>query len=118
MIMNNMRGGICSISLRYAEANNKYMKEQYNAKKESSYLTYLDANNLYGKSMTSPLPTGNYLWNNDILLKDILDTPEDSETGYILECDIEIDNDLHDKFSDSPLCVEKTSFKDLHIWQN
>ena len=39
-------GGICHAIHRYVEANNKYMKN-YNKNKDSSYLMYLDANNLY-----------------------------------------------------------------------
>ena len=41
------RGGISTITHRYALANNKYMKN-YDPQKESSYIPYLDANNLYG----------------------------------------------------------------------
>ena len=46
-IEKGMRGGISYIAKRHSKANNKYMKcyEQY---KESKYITYLDANNLYG----------------------------------------------------------------------
>ena len=40
-------GGISRISKRYAEANNKYMKDYYSAK-PSQFIQYLDANNLYG----------------------------------------------------------------------
>ena len=47
MFERGIRGGITHISKRYAEANNKYMKN-YNPEKESSYIQYLDANNLYG----------------------------------------------------------------------
>ena len=42
-----IRGGMCHAIHIYAEVNNKYM-ENYNRNKESSYIKYLDANNLYG----------------------------------------------------------------------
>ena len=44
MIEEGIRGGICRSIHRYAKTNNKYMKN-YNKNIESSYLTYLDANN-------------------------------------------------------------------------
>ena len=47
MFERGIRGGITHISKRYAEAKNKYMKD-YNRDKPSSYIQYLDANNLYG----------------------------------------------------------------------
>ena len=40
---------------RYAEANNKYMKN-YDKNKESSFTEYLDASNLYGWAMPQKLP--------------------------------------------------------------
>ena len=47
VIEKGIRSGICQANYRYAKANNKYMKN-YNKIIESSYIEYLDANNLYG----------------------------------------------------------------------
>ena len=46
-IEKGLRGGISYIAKRYSEANNKYMKD-YDPKKPSQFITYLDMNNLYG----------------------------------------------------------------------
>ena len=42
-----MRGGIFYIPKRYSKENNKYMKS-YDPDNPSIYISYLDANNLYG----------------------------------------------------------------------
>ena len=46
-VESGIRGGISQISHRYAEANNKYLKND-DKTKEESYILYLDANNLHG----------------------------------------------------------------------
>ena len=61
MIESRIRGGICQSKHRYAEANNKYMKN-YNKNIPSSYLMYLDANNLYGWTMYKKLPVDRFKW--------------------------------------------------------
>ena len=58
MFEKGIRGGITHISKRYAEANNKYMKET----QPSSYIQHLDANNLYGWAMSQKLPTHGFKW--------------------------------------------------------
>ena len=42
-----LRGEISYTAKRYAKANNKYMKN-YDPKKPSKFITYLDMNNFYG----------------------------------------------------------------------
>ena len=54
-IEKGLRGRICYIAKRYAKANNKYMND-YNLKKWSPFISYLDMNNLYGWAMTECLP--------------------------------------------------------------
>ena len=65
MIEEGIRGGICHTVLRYAKANNIYMKD-YDSSKESSYIQYLDANNLYAAAMSEKLPMNGFKWVNDI----------------------------------------------------
>ena len=61
MVEEGTRGGICHSIHRYAKANNKYMKN-YNNNEESSYIQYLDANNLYGWAMSQKLPVNGFKW--------------------------------------------------------
>ena len=65
MIEEGIRGGICHAVHRYAKAVNRYMKN-YDKSKESSYIQYLDANNLYGAAMSEKLPINGFKWVNDI----------------------------------------------------
>ena len=65
MIKEGIRDGICHAVHRYATANNKYMKND-DKSKESSYIQYLDANNLYGAAMSEKLPMNEFKWVNDI----------------------------------------------------
>ena len=59
MVEKGIREGICHPILRYAKANNKYMKD-YNKDEEEQFLQYDDANNLYGFAMFQPLPAGGF----------------------------------------------------------
>ena len=59
MVQNGIRGGICLATHRYTKANNKYMKN-YDKSIESSYISFLDANNLYAWAMSQKLPVNGF----------------------------------------------------------
>ena len=73
------------------------MKE-YDEKAPSKYIMYLDANNLYGWTMSQYLPTGNFKWTTDkeISKIDLGKYKADSKKGLILEVDLEYPQELHD----------------------
>ena len=101
-IEKGMRGGISYIAHRHAEANNQYMKN-YDPHKESSYIMYLDANNLYGWAMSLPLPYRNFRWGDptaDIFKKV-------KGIGKIYEVDLEYPDELHHLHNDYPCAAEK-----------
>ena len=52
---------MCQAVHRYAKANNEYMNN-YDKNIESSYLMHLDANNLYGWTMSQKFPVGSFKW--------------------------------------------------------
>lgn len=104
MVESGIRGGLCQVSHRYAEANNAYMT-QYNPDKPSQFITYDDAINLYGWAMTFPLPYGDFQWisPNDIEF-DKLEL--NSSFGYILEVDVDYPTELHVSHNDLPFLPE------------
>ena len=65
MAEKGIKGGKCDAIHRYAEANSKYMKN-YDENIESSYLMYLDANNLYGWALSQKLSVNGFKWVKDL----------------------------------------------------
>ena len=61
MVEDGIRGGISQAIHRYVKANNKYMNN-YDQNIESSYLMYLDANNLYAWAMILKLSINGFKW--------------------------------------------------------
>ena len=109
MIEKGIRGGICHSMHRYAKANNKYMK-YYDEKKESSFLTYTDSNNLYGNAMIRKLPDSNFQWVQDLSKIDeefIENYDDDSIAGYFIEAGIEYPKELHSLNSDLPFLPKR-----------
>ena len=106
-VESGIRGGISQISHRYAEANNKYSKN-YDKSKEDSYITYVDANNLYGGAVCEYLPVKDFEWNNDEWSTDewskekILLLEDDAKTGYLFSVDISFNKSYHQHFNNIP----------------
>ena len=98
MVEGGIRGGICHSIHRYAKANNKYMKNYNNNNEESSYIQYLDANNLYGWAMSKNLPVNGFKWtDNNIINEELIKNYNGNDKkGYILEVDIKYPKKLHD----------------------
>ena len=109
MIESSLRGVVSYIANRYSKSNNKYLSD-YDKNKESSYLMYLNANNLYGWAMSQPLPTGRFKWLKEDKWDDIFKNKEGN--GYFIECDLEYPKELHDLHNDYPLAPEKLIVKD------
>ena len=61
MVEKGIRGEICQASHRYAKGSNKYMNK-YDKNIESSYIEFLDANNLYDWAMSQKLPVDGFKW--------------------------------------------------------
>ena len=101
-----IRGGITQAVCKYALANNKYVADRFDPKSESSYLQYLDANNLYGWAMSQPLPTGGFKW-TDANPNEISELATRTDKGYILEVDVSYPKDLHDSHNDLPFMCER-----------
>lgn len=104
-----MRGGISYIANRRGEANNKYMSN-YDARKPSKYIMYLDANNLYVYAMSQCLPTGGFKWLTEkqidkLVRKDYISP--DGNKGYIFEVDLEYPRSLYKLHNEYPLAAEK-----------
>ena len=79
--------------------------KNYNENAPSSYLQYLDANNLYGWTMCKKLPVDGFkrIDNLSIFTEDFIKNyNEFSDVGYFLEVDIKYPKELFNKHKDLP----------------
>ena len=115
MFEKGIRGGICQASYRYTKANNKYTKN-YDENKESSFLIYDDANNLYGCSMCKKLRVGGFKWVDDLSVfteNFIKNYDEESDIDYLFVVDVEYPKNVHMLHSDLPFLPERIKFKNV-----
>ena len=83
--------------------------KNYNINEESSYIQYLDANNLFGWAMSKKLPVNGFEWldSNKINEEFVKNYYENDKKGYILEVDVKYPKELHDLHSDLPFLPER-----------
>ena len=84
--------------------------KSYDKNIKSSYLTYLDANNLYGWAMSQKLLVNGFEWVEKLSKFDerfIKDYDENSDKGYFLEVDVEYPKNLFSLHSDLPFLPER-----------
>ena len=98
---NNIRGGFSAVM------GDRYVKSDENKK-----ILFADANNLYGRSMSQPLPCDEIeLWHGHPnlymhWLEEILNTPDDSDIGYFIEVDLRYPDNIEEKTKNFPFAPE------------
>ena len=116
MIKKGIRGGMCQSTHRYAKANDKYIKN-YDKNIESSCLTSLDANNLYGWVMSQNVPVNGFMLHNDYLSDFnevfIKNYNENSDERYFLEVDIEHPEQLWSSHKDLPFLPKRRKLEEV-----
>ena len=91
LLENNIRGGISSL-----------MGDRYVRSDENKKILYIDANNLYGHSMSQPLPFDEIKFDKNVTLEDILNTFDDSDIGYFVEVDLIYPDNIKKKTKNFP----------------
>ena len=107
-IEKGLREGISYITKRYSKVNNKYLND-YNPKKPSTFISYLDMNTLYVWAMSEYLPYKGFKWLKNIDKFDIMSINDKSPTGCFLEVDLEYPDELNELDNDFPLAPEKVA---------
>ena len=89
------RRGVSCIARRYAKAKNKYMSD-YDSNKQSTFITYLDKNNLHDWAMSEYLPYRKFEWLKNVDELDVMSINEKSDGRYFLEVDLKYPDEIHD----------------------
>jgi hypothetical protein len=113
-IEKGLRGGVSIITHRKGNGNNKYMKT-YDKNAATKYVTYYDANNLYGWAMSQAMPYGGFKWvdPNEFILRRYSEICDNmSSKGYMLEVDLDYPKELHDLHNEYPYCPEQVLVED------
>ena len=78
------------------------MGDRYVKSDEYEKILFIDANNLYGHSMSEPLLHDEIKFDNSVKLKYIIKTPDDSDIGYFIEVDLKHSDNIKGKTKHFP----------------
>ena len=81
-IEKGLRGGISYIAKRHSKANNEYCPD-YDKNRPSTFISYLDMNNLYGWAMNEYIPYEGFKWLEKVDKFDVMSINEKSSIGYV-----------------------------------
>ena len=98
------RGGICGI-----------MGDRYIDNSDGKTIWYIDAKNLYGYAMMQELPYKDFQFTTTTTLNTILNTPDDSDQGYYIVCDIDYTNECKERTEQLALMPNKRKINDNEL---
>ena len=115
MIRQSIRGGLSLASKRYLEANDPMM-EDYDPERPDVEIVYIDCSNMYGYALKQCLPEKDFRWltKGEIKNLNVENIEDDDDTGYILECDFEFPESVHDRLKDFVPLLEKMEVAPAH----
>ena len=97
----NTNQGTC-----FADTNDKVINRN---------IWYIDANNLYGYAMMQKLPYKDFEFITTTTLDVILNTPDDSDHGYYIVCDIDYTNECKERTEQLALMPNKRKINDNEL---
>ena len=81
--------------------------DDYDPTKQSTFISYLDTNNLYGWARSDYLPSEGFRQLKNVDELDVMSIKEKSPVGCLLEIYLEYPDELHELHNDYPLAPEK-----------
>ena len=107
-----LRGGISMVANQFGRANHAGLTD-YKEDLPTSYIQYVDCNNLYGNAMMAYLPTGGFEWMDMTIPRDlefwtdfVLSQKDEQDEGFMFEVDLHYPPHLHDLHDNYPLAPE------------
>ena len=96
LLENIFRGGISSV-----------MGDRYLKSEDKRKILYFDANNIYCCAISKYLPYDENKIGKNVKLENILNTPDNSHTGYFIEVEFKFPDEVEEKTKNFPFAPEE-----------